>query len=185
MTELLTKQYQAGQKPPEDLAVDEWADEHRYISAAKQEKWHTDRMEVARGPMQAITESGVRTITVMCSTQLMKTELILNAVGYFVDQDPCPILVVQPKDDLARKFSNVRLKEMIKATPRLKDKFDTELTRDATQTTQHKEFPGGHVTIVSANVPANLAMFAIRVVLLDEIDKYDDSSGDEGPDQPS
>jgi len=162
------------------MTVDEWADKYRYLNKAKNEKWHTDRMEVARGPMRAITESGVRTISVMCSTQLMKTELILNAIGYFVDMDPCPILVAQPKDDLARKFSNVRLKEMIKSSPRLNRKFNTDLTRDASNTAQHKEFPGGHIAIVSANVPANLAMFAIRVVLLDEIDKYDDSAGEEG-----
>lgn len=172
--------YQRGQQPPPDLTVDEWADDFRFINAAKNEKWFTDRMEVARGPMRAVTEPAVRTISVMCSTQLMKTEIILNVAGYFIDNDPCPILILQPKDDMARKFSNVRLKEMIRATPRLNKIFDSELTRDSSNTAQHKEFPGGHIDIVSANVPANLAMFSIRVVLCDEIDKYDDSSGEEG-----
>lgn len=150
------------------------------MNATTNEKWFTDRMEVARGPMKAVTEPGVRTITVMCSTQLMKTELILNTIGYFVHLDPCPMLVVQPKDDLAKKFSNVRLKEMINSTPVLRKRFVEEKARDASNTTQHKEFAGGHIDMVSASVPANLAMFAIRVVLLDEIDKYDESAGKEG-----
>lgn len=179
--ELLDQEYSKGQRPPEIIDVDEWADKYRYLNSKTMERWDTARMEVARGPMKAVTEQGVRTITVMCCTQLMKTELILNTIGYFVDNDPCPILVVQPKHELAKKFSSVRLSEMIKATPKLEPQFNTDQQRrDATNTASHKDFPGGHVTIVSAAVPGDLAMFAIRVVLLDEIDKYDESAGDEG-----
>lgn len=180
MRDRLWKAHTEAQKPPIYLPVDQWADKYRFMNETTREKWFTERMEVARGPMQAVTEAGVRVITVMCCTQLMKTELILNTIGRFVHTDPCPILVVQPKDDLARKFGNVRLGQMIKSTPELKARFITEATRDSANTAQHKEFPGGHVSIVSAKSPSNLAMFAIRIVLLDEIDKYDESSGKEG-----
>ncbi len=150
------------------------------MNEATKEKWFTDKVEIARGPMKAVTEPGVRTITVMCSTQLMKTELILNTIGYFVHMDPCPILVVQPKEELAKKFSHVRLKEMIKSTPALQKLFVKDKSRDSSNTALYKEFHGGQVVIVSAKSPGNLAMLAIRVVLLDEIDKYDESSGKEG-----
>lgn len=172
--------FQEGQTPPLKMAVDQWADKYRFMNETTGEKWWTDRMEVARGPMRAVTEEGVRTITVMCATQLLKTELILNTIGYFVHLDPCPMLNVQPKDEMARKFSNVRLKQMYKSTPVLRKRFVEEKSRDSSNTTQHKEFPGGHLDMVSASVPANLAMFSIRVVFLDEIDKYDESAGDEG-----
>ena len=46
--------------------------------------------------MEAVTDPKVHTITVMCCTQLMKTELINNIVGYFVDMDPAPMIVMQP-----------------------------------------------------------------------------------------
>lgn len=180
MAQRLWKSHSKAQLPPPDMALDVWADKYRFMTETTQEKWFTDTMEIARGPMRAVTESGVRTITVMCSTQLMKTELLLNTIGYFVHLDPCPILVVQPKDDVAKKFSNVRLKEMINSTPVIKNLFKEWKAKDGSNTTQHKEFAGGHVSIVSAKVPDNLAMFAIRIVLLDEIDKYDASSGKEG-----
>lgn len=176
----LYKAYQAGQRPPETMPLDEWSDKYRFINEVSGEKWLTKRVEVARGPMRAVTEPGVRTITVMCCTQLMKTELILNTIGYFMHLDPCPMLVVQPKEELAKKFSNVRLKQMIKSTPALKDKITESNRRHAADTTTYKEFPGGHVTIVSSRSPSNLAMLPIRLVLLDEIDKYEESSGHEG-----
>ena len=177
----LHKALHTGLMPPADYELDEWADEFRFINEVSGEKWDTSRVEVARGPMRAITEPGVRTITVMCCTQLMKTELLLNCIGYFMHLDPCPILVVQPKEEVAKKFSSVRLKQMIKSTPVLKKLIAAETgLRGSHDTVGHKEFPGGHITIVSARTPSNLAMLPIRIVLLDEIDKYEGRVGDEG-----
>lgn len=176
----LNKACQKGWRPPEKLDLDDWADKYRYINEVSGEKWFTSTVEVARGPMKAVTEIGVRTITVMCSTQTLKTELILNTIGYFMDVDPCPMLVVQPKDEIAKRFSNVRLKQMLRASPVLRNLVEESRRRDASDTASHKEFPGGHVTIVGSRSPGNLAMLPIRVVLLDEIDKYEESSGAEG-----
>ena len=173
--------YKDGMAPPDAIPLDEWADKYRYISAKTMEKWHTSKVEVARGPLQAVTESGVKTITVMTCTQLLKTEVILNAIGYYMHIDPCPMLVVHPTDAAAKRFSGVRLEEMIDATPELNSRIvDTGGQRTGQNTTSHKEFPGGHVSIVSGRTPANLSMLPIRVVLLDEIDKYEDSAGTEG-----
>lgn len=180
LNQTLSDIYKRGQKPPVKMTLPEWADTNRFLSETSGEKWFTSTQEIARGPMLAVTESGVRTITAMVATQLLKTELILNVIGYFSHLDPCPILVVQPKEELAKKFSTLRLKQMIKSSPSLRDLFGDERSRDATSTASFREFKGGHVAIVSAKSPSNLAMFAIRVTLLDEIDKYDSSSGNEG-----
>ena len=108
------------------------------------------------------------------------TEILLNTIGYYMHVDPCPILVVQPKDEIARKFSNVRLKQMLRASPVLRNKVEESKRRDSSDTINHKDFPGGHITIVGSRSPGNLAMLAIRVVLLDEVDRYEESSGTEG-----
>lgn len=176
----MLESYQKGQKPPLKMNLDEWADQYRYMNATTGEKWFTDRVEVARGPMRAVTEPGVRTITVMCSTQLLKTELILNTIGYFAHLDPCPILVVHPKKESAQKFSHTRLKQMVSSSPVLREVFFDSNANSSADTTLYKEFLGGHIAIVSAKTPADLAMLPIRVVLLDEIDKFDESSGKEG-----
>src|SRR3546814_2636403 len=70
--------------------------------------------------MLAVTEPGVSTITAMTATQLLKSTLIENVVGYHAHLDPCPMLVVQPKDDAAEQFSKERILPMIEATPALR-----------------------------------------------------------------
>ena len=127
--------------------------------------------------MLAATDPRVKSIAVMACTQLMKTELINNIVGYFCDQDPSPIIVMQPTEKLAKAWSVDRLDKMIKDSPRLKEKFAAKKSRDSTNTIQHKTFAGGHITIVGANAPADLAMRPARLLLMDEVDKYKISVG--------
>lgn len=129
-------------------------------------------MEVARGPMLAVTEPGVHVITVMVATQLLKTSLIENTVGYFAHLDPCPMLLVQPKEDAAEQFSKERITPLVKATPVLRDLVGTSKTRNADETLLFKAFPGGFLALAGAGSPDNLARRPVRVVCYDEIDKY-------------
>lgn len=122
--------------------------------------------------MLAVTEPGVHIITAMVATQLLKTSLIENIVGYHAHLDPCPILLVQPKDQAAEQFSKERIAPFIKATPVLKDLVGSSKTRDSGDTLLYKSFPGGFLAIVGAGSPDNLARRPVRIVLYDETDKY-------------
>ena len=169
-------------KPPPQLNLVEWADAYRVLSpeaASSPGRWRTSKVEVARGPMHAITDPRVREVSVKCSTQLMKTELMLNTIGYYIHQDPAPIMVMQPTEKMAEAFSKDRLDTMLRDSPALAEKAGGK-KRDSGNTILHKQFPGGHVTMVGANAPGNLAMRPIRVLLEDEINKYPPSAGDEG-----
>jgi phage terminase large subunit GpA-like protein len=130
--------------------------------------------------MLAVTEPGVKKITVMGPTQVLKTELINNIVGYFIDQDPAPMIVMQPTREMGEAWSKDRLDKMIRDTPVLSDKIKEKRSRESDNTLLHKSFPGGHVTIVGSNSPSSLASRPVRLVLCDEIDKYPASAGDEG-----
>lgn len=136
-------------------------------------KWKTSKMEVARGPMLAATEAGVRVLTAMTATQLLKSSLLLSVFGYFAHLDPCPMMLVQPKDDAADAFSKERVTPVIAATPALRRLVGTRKTRNSDETIGFKSFPGGFLAIVGAGSPTNLASRPIRVVLFDEIDKYE------------
>ncbi len=179
----LERSWRKGLTPAPDLDVVEWAEEYRKLSKESSNggRFVTARVEVARGPMLAATEPGVATITLMACTQLLKTTVIENILGRFIHIDPCPILVVQPKDDAAETFSKDRLAPMIRDTKVLRDLFGDAKATDAGATLTHKQFPGGHVTLVGSNSPTNLAMRPIRLLCCDEIDKYPLSAGGEGP----
>ena len=165
-------------RPPPRLTVPEWADRYRHLASAAGNlsgKFSTSRVEAARGPMMAVTEPGVRTITVMSCTQLMKSTLLENVFGYFAHLDPCPMLLVQPKEDAAEAFAKERIEPMLNATPALRRLVGNRKTRSSESTVTFKSFPGGFLALVGAGSPTNLAARPIRVVLQDEIDKYETS----------
>ena len=108
------------------------------------------------------------------------TELLLNAIGFYICHQPSPILVLQPTLSMGQAFSMDRLAPMIRDTPGLVNKVMDARSRDANNTTLHKGFPGGYISNVSANSAAGLASRPIRVVLADEIDRYPPSAGSEG-----
>ena len=161
----------------------QWAENFRKLSKESSNggRFVTAKVEVARGPMLWATEPGVSKITLMACTQLLKTTVIENIIGRFVHLDPCPILAVLPKDDAAENFSKDRLAPMIRDSKKLLELFGEAKARDAGATLTHKQFPGGHITLVGANSPTNLAMRPIRLLVCDEIDKYPLSAGGEGP----
>lgn len=133
--------------------------------------------------MDAFTEPGVDTVVVMSSAQVGKTATLGNVVGFFVDQDPSPILIIQPTLAMAEAYSKDRLAPMIRDTPNLRGKVKEARSRDSDNTILRKGFPGGHLTIVGANSPASLASRPIRIVLADEIDKYEITSQGDALDQ--
>lgn len=117
----------------------------------------------------------------MAGAQLGKTEAILNIIGYHIHHDPSPILVLQPTLDMAQAFSKDRVASgLIRSTPSLRDKVKDPRSRDSGNTTLHKVFPGGALTMVGANSASGLASRPIRLVLCDEVDRYPTSAGTEG-----
>jgi len=130
--------------------------------------------------MDAISDGAVESVVVMSSSQVGKSEALNNCVGYYVDQDPAPIMVVMPTERDAEAWSKDRFSPMARDTPCLIGKIADPKSRDGSNKILHKRFPGGHLTIVGANAPSGLASRPIRILLCDEVDRYPFSAGAEG-----
>jgi phage terminase large subunit GpA-like protein len=169
--------------PPPILTVSQWADRYRKLSpeaSAEHGQWITSRAEYQRGFMDAINDPAIETVVAMWSAQSGKTEAINNMIGYYIDQDPSPMLIVQPTEQMAEAWSKDRLAPMLRDTPCLRGKVKDPRSRDSGNTLLHKQFPGGHITAIGANAPASLAGRPIRIVFGDEVDRYPASAGEEG-----
>jgi phage terminase large subunit GpA-like protein len=169
--------------PPPDLTVSQWADKYRRLSSessAEPGQWRTDRAPYQREILDAVTDPSVEKIIIMSSAQVGKTELLLNALGYHIDYDPAPIMLMQPTEALAKSFSKERLAPMLRDTPALADKVADVKTRDGGNTVLQKSFPGGYIALVGANAPSGLASRPIRILLADEVDRFPASAGTEG-----
>lgn len=169
--------------PPERLKVSDWADSYRKLSSessAEPGKWHTQRAPYQREIMNAVNDQSVETVVVMSSAQVGKTEIINNIVGYYIHQDPAPMLVVQPTEKMAESWSMDRLSPMLRDSTVFKDLVKDPRSRDSGNKILYKRFPGGHITMAGSNSPSSLASRPVRVVLCDEVDRYPFSAGSEG-----
>lgn len=169
--------------PPPTLSLSEWADRYAYIpkeAGAFPGKYRTDFAEFQRGIQDAITDPDIETVVMMMAAQTGKSQIQLNAIGYYSHWDPSPILTVQASEREAEKYSKNRIAKMIRDTPVLRKLFPSPRSRDSGNTLLNKEFPGGVLVIAGANAPAGLASMPIRVLIPDEVDRYDDSAGTEG-----
>ena len=148
--------------------------------ASEPGKYSTTRAPYQRGILDAISNPLNSEVVIMSSAQVGKTLIAKAVIGYCIDQDPAPMLIVQPTIEMAETFSKDRLAPMVRDTPALRGKIADPRSRDSGNTILHKRFAGGHLTIVGANAPAGLASRPIRWVLCDEVDRYPASAGTEG-----
>lgn len=170
-------------RPPVEMTVSEWADERRKLSpedSAEHGKWRTARAEYLREVMDAFTDPRVETVVFMAGAQVGKTQVLLNCMGYTIDEDSCPFMVVMPTVDTAREWSVERLTPMLRDTECLAEKVAEEKSRSASNKQLVKTFPGGYMSIVGANSPSGLASKPMRKLYMDEINRFPASAGEEG-----
>lgn len=173
-------------RPPRAQTVSEWADENRVLvseSSAEPGAWRTDRAPYQREIMDAFTQPGVWQIVIMASAQVGKSEMELNMMGCAIDNDPGPMLYIQPTDKVAEDYSKRRIAPMINACPTLREKVFKARSRDAANTITMKTFPGGSLAIIGANSPADLSSKPVRYIFMDETDRFPASAGTEGDPQ--
>ena len=141
-------------RPPAQQTVSEWADANRVLvseSSAEPGAWRTDRAPYQREIMDAFTPPGIWQIVIMASAQVGKSEIELNMMGCAIDNDPGPMLYIQPTDKVAEDYSKRRIAPMINACPTLRQKVFKARSRDAMNTITMKTFPGGSLAIIGAN----------------------------------
>ena len=173
----------AGMKPPENLTVTEWAEKRRRLStesSAEPGPWRTTRTPYLREPMNAFTDPRVRRIVMVAASQVGKSELELNIIGYIIDEDPGSILFVHPTTIDAKEFSKLRIAPEIRDCPTLRRKVAAPKSRDSGNTVLQKTYPGGILTMCGSTEAHALASKPIRYVLGDERDRWATSAGNEG-----
>ena len=116
----------------------------------------------------------------MNASQVGKSELELNIIGYIIDEDPGSILFVHPTTIDAKEFSKLRIAPEIRDCPTLRRKVAAPKSRDSGNTLLQKTYPGGILTMCGSTEAHALASKPIRYVLGDERDRWATSAGNEG-----
>lgn len=170
-------------KPPEVLSVSEWADKHRRLSAessAEVGKWRTSRTPYLKEPMDAFCDPKVDHIVVWAASQVGKSEMLNNMVGYAICVDPSSILFIQPTKTDAEDYSKFRIAPMIRDCKPLRERVAQAKSRDSGNTIRQKSYPGGIITFCGSGEAHDLCSKPIRYVFGDERDRWEKSAGNEG-----
>lgn len=172
-----------GLRPTPLVTVAEWADKNRILdsnhpipgpySTALTPHWR-EVME-AMSPLHPC-----RGVAIKKAVQDGASDVAWNTIGTYIDNSPCPILVLLPTVADAQKASITRFAPMIAASPVLRGKIGEAKSRDGVNTILVKNFAGGAVYLVGSNSPSQLAQLSIRILIGDEIDRYALDAGGEG-----
>lgn len=169
--------------PPPKLSLSQWANTYAVLS--RETSADTGRFRSFRyqdGMMDAVTDPTVETITVIKAARVGYTKMLDHTVGYFLHQDPSPILVVQPRVEDAEGYSSTEIEPMLRDTPALAELTGDLKAKDSKQTLLSRSFRNGaSIKFVGANSPGGFRRITCRVVLFDEVDGYPKAgAGDEG-----
>lgn len=158
-------------KPPEDLSVSEWAEKYRMLdskTSAMPGPWRNRKTPYLAGIMDEVLNYETEEVIFCKCTQVGGSEAMLNILGYVIQQDPSPTMVVYPTEQLAQSISTNRLVPMLKASPSL-----SALYMEFQSQKLELQFSNNmYLSIEGSNSPSALASKAIKYLMLDEVDKY-------------
>lgn len=174
---LLNETWANSLRPPRKIRPSEWTEEKRVLTvkeSAEPGRWKNDRTPYLVGIMDAVLEPGVEEITLVKPTQVGGSAVRDNLIGYFIDVDPGPTMVVMPSESAAEEMMKERIKPMLKSS--LSDHISPS----------REDNTLGCINLDSmalytgwAGSPQSLASRPCRNVVFDEVDKYPPFSGRE------
>lgn len=161
-------------QPPPKLSLSEWA--AKYAVLSRETSAQTGRFRAfpyQNGIMDAVTDPSVTMISVQKSARVGYTKILDHVAGYFIHQDPSPMLVVQPRVEDAEDYSTTEIEPMLRDTPVVAEIVGDLKKKDSRQKILKRVFRNGaSMSFVGANSPGGFRRITARIVAFDEVDGY-------------
>lgn len=134
-------------------------------------KYSTDLTPWVPGMLDALDDPQVKEVVCMKSAQVGWTDGVWNNyLGRRIHNDPCPMVLLFPKDKTIRKYLDQKFTPMVEATEVLQPLVDVSASRSSGNRTDFKKFPGGFLALVASNAPDNVKSLSAPVVCVEEPD---------------
>ncbi|MGP1484882.1 MAG: phage terminase large subunit family protein [Campylobacter sp.] len=147
----------------------QWAEKYRILSKESSSNFGKFKaISYQKEPMIEISNPKREKIVLLWASQLGKSELLNNVLGYYIHQEPSTILFMLPNKDDAEDYSKRRLAPMFRDCAELNALINAN---DASNTILIKNFRGGNLALVGSNSPSKLASKPIKILLVDEADR--------------
>jgi phage terminase large subunit GpA-like protein len=161
--------------PDPELHLDAWSEEHVVLpkGSAFAGPYRLSHTPYARKVLQCLSPGHpAARVVVMAASQMLKTQIFINAALGWIDRAPANILALEPTDKLAKRLSS-RAAKAIEACDVVASKVAKPRSRDSRNTVDCKEFDGGALYITTAGSASNLAEIPARYFFCDEVDRVE------------
>jgi phage terminase large subunit GpA-like protein len=158
-------------KPPPELSLAEWSEEHIQLPQGQSARpGRLRHWPYMREILQVMGDKTTERVTLMKSARLGFSKSIMFATGAYAATDPCPIILLVPTDDDARRFAVEEVEPIFESSPAL-SKLLRKGRNDGRNTLLRKTMAGGgSIKILSARAPRKLRAHDAKVLLVDEAD---------------
>lgn len=162
-------------RPPQRLAPSEWAERNIYIPVGNAVPGliRFDNAPYQREPLDMTADPTCRRISLMWGAQVGKTQLALCSQGYFVAQDPCSQMMMQPSQGDLQTWLETKFSPMVDANPSIEEVLAKPRARDGVNNQRMKSYPGGFMMFAWAGSPKTMRGRSAPKIFADEIDGYD------------
>ncbi|PAF49225.1 terminase [Helicobacter sp. 12S02232-10] len=155
------------------LSLSEWSNTYRVLSQESSANFgRFEALSYQMEPMNMISNPDIQEVVLMWGSQLGKSEILNNTIGYYIHQDPSSILFLLPSEDMAEDYSKRRLAPMFRDCKELGNLI---YARESNNTILIKNFKGGNLALVGSNSPSKLASKPIKVLIVDEVDRCENT----------
>lgn len=148
-----------------------WAEEHITIdnSTSIPGRFRIANAPFTAGPMEDFADNRIRELTIMCSAQSAKTQLLITCLCWAIAEDPGPALWVMANAGDAEEFHRTRLKPQILSAKPIRR---LQLPGRSADKAEFMQFTTMNLAIRGAHSPAKLQSIPVRWLILDEVKNY-------------
>lgn len=158
------------------VPVSDWAERHRVVTRGPFEgsRFRKNTALHLSEVMDAAMFPGVQTAILCASLQSGKSFVVDTCVGYGVDRAPGPVLYVYPNEITGNENMSDRIIPMVRKSARLRS-YLTGSPNDVGN--QRINFQHMQIYVGWAGSATSLSNKSIKVLVLDELDKYPVTAG--------
>jgi len=117
-------------KPPKKIATKDWVNQFRQISAkssARPGKFRTSTTPYIEEILDCLDDPKYDLVVCMKSAQIGWTDgVINNYVARRIDIDPCPMIIMFPKEGAAKEYEKEKFRPMVQVTEQFAKKLICE-----------------------------------------------------------
>lgn len=158
------------------VKLSQWSEDNIILSSAyASDAGQFKCFQFQKDILDSLGDPLIRQVVIVASSQISKSQMLSNFLIYQMIEDPSPCLMVHYSVKMSLKYVKTRFRSMLRDMPVLNGVVDID-SRKAGNTLDYVEYAGGSISHVGSNSPGGLASAAIRYLILDEVDRYTDSS---------